>query len=263
MDTHDSDSAAEPSAPSSAPPAIAGRAAGAPEQRSPWRRLPARAPQILIAVGVVLIVVGLVGVKLWVTRDASPNGANLQAILLQGNDFPPGYRVTAGESISVERLPIDSVSPTECQSVIDDQGRRTPGQQRDGLTASPGGNTIPTYTQAVMVGGESIDETAGVVRACPSYNYTASGTRFAVTQSIAPAPPACPTDALYVRTQLDIRSETAAGNGRPSSASVQTMSAFVERGSLRSIFAQIGRGEPDGEFCRLVTLAKGKLDQAD
>ncbi|MGU3292535.1 hypothetical protein [Williamsia sp. M5A3_1d] len=209
-----------------------------------------RRARFALIVTVIIAVAALASMFLGRGGDSSPSAGPF----LTADDFPSGYQVSPLPNTAPPGIG-GTTMPAECGPVISAQAARQLRSSPVGVLAVPSDSAKPTFAQSVITGGESVPDTVGVVRQCPSYRQQTDTESFESTSSIVPAPDGCPRDAVVVRARTRYRD--------PGDQSDSTsVTAYVQgRNVVGVITTALNQPEAalSDEFCTLVSLAAGRL----
>lgn len=199
-----------------------------------------------------LIAVAIAAAVVWVRDDDAPatNGPFLAA-----SDFPSGYEVSRLSNTAPTAIG-GATTPAECGPVIAEQASREFRSTTAGVLAVPKDTALPTFAQSVVTGGESVADTAEVVRRCSSYRQQTDSETLESISSILPTPTACPRDALVIRVRTRAGSPTGQSDSTAVRAYVQGRAAV---GVLTASLVQPESALPD-DFCRLASLVADRLE---
>ncbi|MGU3292541.1 hypothetical protein [Williamsia sp. M5A3_1d] len=209
--------------------------------------------KVKVALAVAAIAaVAVAATVLWVRSDGS---SGISGPYLTADDVPSGYQVSQLPNTAPSGIG-GTTMPSECGPVISGQVARQMRASTPGVLATPDDSTKPTFAQSVITGGESVADTVGVVRRCPSYRQQTDTETFESSSSILSTPSGCPRDAVVIRART-----------RYSSASEQSdttsVTAYVQgRNVVGVLTTALARAEApiSDDFCRLTTLVARRLE---
>ncbi len=207
-----------------------------------------RAKFALIAVAVVAIAIAATVV--WVRSDESSSGA--EGPFLTSDDFPSGYEVTRLPNTAPSGIG-GTTTPAECGPVVAAQAGRQLRSATVGVLATKDG--APTFAQSVITGGESVSDTVGAVRRCPSYRQQTDTESLESNSSILPMPAGCPRDVVVVRATTRLSAAAEQSDSTSVNAYVQGDNAV---GVLTASLDRPEEPVPD-EFCRLASVVAGRV----